>query len=119
MAELIAAYSPPMPNPVRNRKRKNHQGANDNAVSAVASQVHAERDHEQLLAAEPVGEPAEEQRAQAGAGDVDRGAEAGDRAWVMWMPLPGLLICPEMFPTMVTSRPSRIQTVPRPITILQ
>ena len=37
MAELIAAYSPPMPNPVRNRNRKNHQGAKDSAVSAVAA----------------------------------------------------------------------------------
>ena len=35
MAELIAAYSPPMPNPVKNRNRKNHQGANESAVSAV------------------------------------------------------------------------------------
>ena len=39
--------------------------------------------------------------------------------WVMSIPLPGLLICPEMLPTMVTSRPSRIHTVPRPITIIQ
>jgi hypothetical protein len=30
-----------------------------------------------------------------------------------------LLICPEMLPTIVTSRPSMIQTVPRPITIIQ
>ena len=35
MAELIAAYSPPMPNPVRKRNRKNHHGANDSAVMAV------------------------------------------------------------------------------------
>ena len=40
-------------------------------------------------------------------------------AWVMSMPLPGLLSWPEMLPTMVTSRPSRIQTVPSPITIIQ
>ena len=37
MAELIAAYSPPMPNPVRNLNRKNHQGAKDKAVIAVAT----------------------------------------------------------------------------------
>jgi hypothetical protein len=37
MAELIAAYSPPMPAPVRSRNKKNHQGANDSAVSAVAA----------------------------------------------------------------------------------
>ena len=41
-------------------------------------QVDAQGDHEQLLAAEPVGEPAEEQRAHAGPSDIDRGAEAGD-----------------------------------------
>jgi hypothetical protein len=37
MAELIAAYSPPMPAPVMNRNRKNHQAENDSAVSAVAA----------------------------------------------------------------------------------
>lgn len=36
MAELIAAYSPPIPKPVRNRKRKNHQTEKETAVSAVA-----------------------------------------------------------------------------------
>ena len=39
--------------------------------------------------------------------------------WVMWMPLPGMASWPEMFPTMVTSRPSRIHTVPSPMTIIQ
>jgi hypothetical protein len=34
MAELIAAYSPPMPNPVRNRNRKNHQPDDDHPVPA-------------------------------------------------------------------------------------
>jgi len=34
MAELIEAHSPPMPNPVRNRNRKNHHGANESAVEA-------------------------------------------------------------------------------------
>jgi hypothetical protein len=37
IAELIAAYSPPMPAPVKNRMRKNHHGANEKAVSTVAS----------------------------------------------------------------------------------
>ncbi len=39
--------------------------------------------------------------------------------WVMWMPLPGMLIWPEIWPTIVTSRPSRIQTVPSPMMIIQ
>jgi signal transduction histidine kinase len=37
IAELIAAYSPPMPAPVRNRNSRNHHGANDSAVIAVAA----------------------------------------------------------------------------------
>lgn len=37
IAELMAAYSPPMPKPVRKRKTKNHQGEKDTAVSAVAA----------------------------------------------------------------------------------
>ena len=48
----------------------------ENAVSTVGDRVDAEREHEQLLAAEPVGELAEEQGADAGAGDVDRAGQA-------------------------------------------
>ena len=76
IAELMAAYSPPMPAPVRNlaaevphrghRERRQHGG----------DRVDGERDQEQLLPAEPVGELAEEQRAQTGAGDVDRAGHA-------------------------------------------
>ena len=36
MAELIAAYSPPMPAPVKNRAAKKYQGAKANAVATVA-----------------------------------------------------------------------------------
>ena len=36
IAELIAAYSPPMPMPVRNRNRKNIQASVANAVATVA-----------------------------------------------------------------------------------
>ena len=36
MAELIAAYSPPMPVPVRNRAHRYHVGFIENAVSTVA-----------------------------------------------------------------------------------
>ena len=39
-------------------------------------QVDGQRDHEEPLAAEPVGQVAEEQRAQAGAGHVDAGRDA-------------------------------------------
>ena len=37
IAELIAAYSPPMPAPVMNRATKYHVGVMENAVSTVAT----------------------------------------------------------------------------------
>ena len=37
MAELIAAYSPPMPAPVRKRAAKYQSGVIENAVSTVAT----------------------------------------------------------------------------------
>ena len=37
MAELIAAYSPPIPAPVRNRQAKKNHGANEKAVRTVAA----------------------------------------------------------------------------------
>ena len=36
IAELIAAYSPPMPMPVKKRQTKKYQGANAKAVATVA-----------------------------------------------------------------------------------
>ena len=37
MAELMAAYSPPTPAPVKNRHTKNHIGFIEKAVSTVAT----------------------------------------------------------------------------------
>ena len=37
MAELMAAYSPPMPAPVKKRATKYHVGFIENAVSTVAT----------------------------------------------------------------------------------
>lgn len=37
IAELIAAYSPPMPKPVKKRQRKKNQALQENAVTAVAT----------------------------------------------------------------------------------
>ena len=37
IAELMAAYSPPMPAPVRNLAQKYHIGVIENAVSTVAT----------------------------------------------------------------------------------
>ena len=71
IAELIAEYSPPMPAPVKNRKKAKLQKSQENAVRNAGDQVDAERDREQLLAAEPVGQVAEDQ------GPEDRADEVG------------------------------------------
>jgi hypothetical protein len=76
IAELIAAYSPPIPRPVQNRNRKNHHERQRRHRGG--GQVHPQGDHEQVLPAETVGEPTKEQRSGAGSGDVQCCAEAGD-----------------------------------------
>ena len=58
MVELIAAYSPPMPAPVKKRNSEAPK-FHDSAVAAVAT-IDGDGNEEQLLAAEPVGQPAEE-----------------------------------------------------------
>ena len=70
MAELMAAYSPPIPEPVKNRVRKKNHGANANAVATVAV-VDREGQDEQIAPTEAVGQVTEEQRTQACPGDVD------------------------------------------------
>ena len=72
IAELIAEYSPPIPAPVKKRAARNQTAVVENAVATVAQQVERQRDQEELLAPEAVGELAEEERADTGAGDVDR-----------------------------------------------
>jgi hypothetical protein len=69
---LIAAYSPPIPAPVKKRATKKYSADPANAVGDRRDQVHDQRREEQPLAAEPVCELAEEQRAHARARDVDR-----------------------------------------------
>ena len=119
MAELIAAYSPPMPNPVRNRNRKNHQGANDSAVSAVEARYTPRVIMKSFLRPKrSVSQPKNRAPMQAPATYV-AAPNPVIWLWVMWMPLPGMLIWPEIWPTIVTSRPSRIQTVPSPMMIIQ
>ena len=76
MAELIAAYSPPMPAPVKNRQIANMRNEPRERGRDGRRDVERERDEEQLLAPHAVGEPAEEQGADARAGDVDRRREA-------------------------------------------
>ena len=72
IAELIAAYSPPMPAPVKKRATKKYRARAGERGRDRRDEVQHQRDQEQLLAPEAVGELAEEQRADAGAGDVDR-----------------------------------------------
>ena len=50
-AELMAAYSPPIPAPVRLRNRQKLQKFQENAVAAVATKINSQRDEEQALAA--------------------------------------------------------------------
>ena len=76
IAELIAAYSPPMPKPVTKRHSAKKAKSGENAVRERGDQVDRERDQEQRLAAEPVGEPAEQQRAEHRAADVERAGPA-------------------------------------------
>ena len=81
-------------------------------------EVDAERDHEQLLPPEPVGQVAEEQRADdcadevPGAGGRRPAASRGGacRACVSTL---------ASAPTSVTSKPSRIHVIPRPMTTSQ
>ena len=73
IAELIAAYSPPIPAPVKKRAAKKYQGGKEKAVATVASDVDAESviRNSFLRPKRSVSWP-KKQRADAGAGDVDR-----------------------------------------------
>ena len=77
-------------------------------------QVHAERDHEELLTAKPVGEVTEEERTHASANRYHVPAEAAWCVvrWSVW----GFVRTLAIAPTSVTSNPSRIQVIPRPTT---
>ena len=118
MAELIAAYSPPMPAPVEEPAGEVPRGVHRERRQHGGDRVDAERDQEQLLPAEPVGELAEEQGADAGAGDVDGAGEADVEA-VRPRPVLRAPSASDIEPTIVTSSPSRIHTVPRPTTTSQ
>ena len=88
-----------------------------NAVATVAK-VDGERDEKELLAAQPVREPAEEKRAE------QAPATYTVAAWPIWpsvilIPEPSSVRREEIVPTIVTSRPSRIQTVPSPTSTIQ
>ncbi len=119
IAELIAAYSPPIPKPVRKRNRKNHQASKEIDVSAVAARYTASvimnsflRPH--LSVRRPQNSaPAHAPATYSAAAMPVTCPEEMDR------PLPGSDNRLAMLPTTVTSRPSRIHTVPSPMTIVQ
>ena len=69
MLELMAVYSPPIPAPVKNRNSAKLARFHDRAVDG-GDEIDRERDEEQPLAPEPIGEPAEEQCAEHGAGEI-------------------------------------------------
>ena len=109
-ADAHAGQEPRAEVPQRRHRERRQHGRDD---------VDAERDQEELLAPEPVGQLAEEQRSDAGARDVDRARQADVEAGSSPSPVSVGLSASDIEPTIVTSSPSRIQTVPRPITTIQ
>ncbi len=118
IAELIAAYSPPMPKPVKKRQKANEAMSQENAVATVATRYTDERDEEHALAAEAVGQATEEQRAEHRAGDVGRGRPA-DLARAESPSVSLRCNAGPSEPTTVTSSPSRSQLTPSAITTRQ
>ena len=71
-AELMAAYSPPIPAPVKLRNRQKLQKFQENAVAAVATKINSQRDEEQAFAAQSVGRVSKSQSADDRARQVNR-----------------------------------------------
>jgi hypothetical protein len=76
IAELMAAYSPPMPAPVSTRKSKKLQKFQEKDGGRSCGQIQRKSDEEELFAAEAVGEPAEEERTDDRSRQISRGAGA-------------------------------------------
>ena len=72
----MAVYSPPMPAPVKNRNSAKLHRFHDKRGGRGGDQIERERDEEQPLAPEPIGEPAEEQRPQHRAGEIGTAHQA-------------------------------------------
>ena len=117
IAELIAAYSPPMPKPVRKRNSGEGQKSTDERGHHRRDEVDRQRDEEDALASEPVGEAAEVERPEHGAGDV---ARAGEPMSVAERPsVSSRCRTAPSEPTSVTSSPSSIQLTPSASTTRQ
>ena len=76
IVELMAAYSPPMPQPVRKRNRKKVDAVPREAGQRGRDEVDGDGDEKQELAPKPVGQPAEEQRAEHGARQISAARDA-------------------------------------------
>ena len=76
MVELMAVYSPPMPAPVKKRNSAKLAQIPRQRRRRRGDQIDRERDEKQPLATEPIGEPAEEQRARHRAREIDAACEA-------------------------------------------
>ena len=119
IAELIALYSPPMPMPVTNRQAKKISGVHANAVAIVAARYTPSVIMNSFFRPKrSVSWPNSSAPKHAPATYIDA-AQPATSAEEMLMPLPLAEIAPAIEPTIVTSRPSRIHTVPSPMRILQ
>src|SRR5579862_529446 len=119
IAELIALYSPPIPIPVTNRQAKKKIGVHANAVAKVPARYTPSVIMNSFFRPNrSVRRPNTSAPAQAPATYIDA-AQPAISADEMLIPLPLAEIAPAIDPTTVTSSPSRIQTVPRPMRIRQ
>ena len=71
----MATYSPPMPAPVRKRKSGEAPDIPGQRSRGRGQQVDGERDEEQLFAAQPIGQPAEQHGARDRPGDISAAGE--------------------------------------------
>ena len=64
IVELMAVYSPPMPVPVRNRNTHEAPHIPGEAGGSGRRKIDGKRDEKQLLAPQPIGQPAEKEGAE-------------------------------------------------------
>ena len=110
MVELTAAYSPPMPPPVRKRNRKKLAAFQERPGQRRRNEIDRDGDEEQLPAAETIGQPAEEERAETAPSEIGAAGEAD--VGVAKASVGLAFKAPGTEPASVTSRPSSIQVMP-------
>src|SRR5215212_2621614 len=117
-AEWIAEYSPPTPAPVMRRHARNHTKFMENAVSTLPlmkiSSVSMNSFLRPILSARRPKYSAPRQAPRMYAEPAEPTSAA-----VSSSPEPSSVRRPPIAPTIVTARPSRIQTVPRPMITIQ